>query len=255
MRPRCGPRRRRRGRCRRRRWPANALGCWAHPPCRSSRHGARRAPLGRKAGGASAGSERSGSSEGREAGVAASADAWRCAPAVEEAGRPSAAHRSGTARIAGAAERSACCAPGALVDGKTGAVRKEEPDEGALWLDVDAPADAEAPVTLYCTGASLMSMQNERLASSWWRTASALSARREGSSGSHMHAHVHREHPWFSAPKGVGRRTNRKVRLMAIHTMRASGPRSAAAAGAELAESPSAALPDSRSGWSSQLPA
>ena len=35
-------------------------------------------------------------------------------------------------------------------------------------------------------------------------------------------------------------------------TMRASGPRAAAAAGAELAESPSAALPDSRSGWSSQ---
>ena len=30
------------------------------------------------------------------------------------------------------------------------------------------------------------------------------------------------------------------------------GPRAAAAAGAELAESPSAALPDSRSGWSSQ---
>ena len=34
--------------------------------------------------------------------------------------------------------------------------------------------------------------------------------------------------------------------------MCASGPRAAAAAGAELAESPSAALPDSRSGWSSQ---
>ena len=47
-------------------------------------------------------------------------------------------------------------------------------------------------------------MQNERLASSWWRTASALSARREGSSGSHMHAHVHREHPWLLCPKGCG---------------------------------------------------
>ena len=119
-----------------------------------------------------------------------------------------------TARIAGAAARSACCAPGALVNGKTGAVRKEEAEEGALWLDVDAPVDAEAPVTLYCTGASLMLMQNERLASSWWRTASALSARREGSSGSHMHAHVHREHPWFSAPRvWGGEQTNNQKRV------------------------------------------
>ena len=132
--------------------------------------------------------EASGGSEGRKAGMAASADASRGVPAVEEAGRPSAAHRSGTARIAGAAEWTACCAPGALVVGKTGAVRKKEADEGVLWLDVDAPVDAEAPVTLYCTGASLMLMQNERLASSWWRTASALSARREGSSGSEPHA-------------------------------------------------------------------
>ena len=118
--------------------------------------------------------EASGSSEGRAAGNAANADASSGAPAVEEVGRPSAAHWSGTARIAGPAEWTACCTPGALGHGKTGAVRKEEAEEGALWLDVDAPVDAESPVTLYRTGASLMLMQNERLASSWWRTVDSV---------------------------------------------------------------------------------
>lgn len=148
--------------------------------------------------------EASGGSEGRKAGMAASADASRGVPAVEEAGRPSAAHRSGTARIAGTAEWTACCTPGALGHGKTGAVRKEEAEEGALWLDVDAPVDAESPVTLYRTGASLMLMQNERLASSWWRTVSALSARREESSGRATCTRMCIESIRGSLPQGCG---------------------------------------------------
>ena len=41
-----------------------------------------------------------------------------------------------------------------------------------------------------------------------------------------MHAHVHREHPWFSAPKGVGRRTNTPLEAWQTRARRARPPQS-----------------------------